>query len=413
MATYYVRPDGNNANAGTADSAAGAWKTVKYAFANAQNGVLANGDIVFVVGDQGTYTENAITLDRAVICRSLRGGVVIDGTGGAAGSDVITITAAGGMLEGFTLQNAVDNGVVANVTGFHASFVRCVFKSNGTNGVSVGGGSGGRGAFLFCRAEGNGTNGYSAVNLPLHLDYCAADSNTSVGASSLGRCVGSLFTDSGSHGATLSFANQCSGIIGSTFEGNTGDGLRISTTTPWATGLSTDNPEDRCFINCSFTNNSGYGVNCSAGALTQSYVVDYCNYYGNNGGGAGGNRNNFDTGTNDKAVDPLFVNAAGDDYTLDTGSGLIAAGYSSFKTPVKLNIGATIAEIVTAPDFPAEDDVRDGVQYDGTTFTGNLVLPTEPQVEAGVGFGSNGTEFTGSFQPPPGQSRVCGQWGIR
>lgn len=54
-------------------------------------------------------------------------------------------------------------------------------------------------------------------------------------------------------------------------------------------------------------------------------------------------------------------------------------------------------------DYPSEDDVRDGVIYDFGAQTGNLELPSSADVLLGVGFGSNGTEFTGSLdcpQPP-------------
>jgi len=47
-----------------------------------------------------------------------------------------------------------------------------------------------------------------------------------------------------------------------------------------------------------------------------------------------------------------------------------------------------------------EGDVRDGVAY-GEDSEGNLELPAVGDVEAGVGFGSNGVEFTGDFEVPP------------
>lgn len=46
--------------------------------------------------------------------------------------------------------------------------------------------------------------------------------------------------------------------------------------------------------------------------------------------------------------------------------------------------------------YPSQDDVRSGVTF-GVIYTGNLVLPAEADVELGVGYGSNGTEFTGSL----------------
>jgi hypothetical protein len=49
-------------------------------------------------------------------------------------------------------------------------------------------------------------------------------------------------------------------------------------------------------------------------------------------------------------------------------------------------------------DYPAEDDVRDGVVYADAALTGNLILPDEDEVELGVGYGANGTEFEGSLE---------------
>ena len=51
------------------------------------------------------------------------------------------------------------------------------------------------------------------------------------------------------------------------------------------------------------------------------------------------------------------------------------------------------------------EDVRFGVSYgDEDALVGVLELPTEPQVLMGVGYGSYGTEFTGSLQDAPGGS---------
>ena len=89
--------------------------------------------------------------------------------------------------------------------------------------------------------------------------------------------------------------------------------------------------------------------------------------------------------------------------------------------------------VVTAADYPSEDDVRSGVDYDsgaltgnltlpnvndvsngidyganGTEFDGDLVLPTAAQVENGVGFGADGTEFTGTLDPGSGGGSTGG-----
>lgn len=51
-------------------------------------------------------------------------------------------------------------------------------------------------------------------------------------------------------------------------------------------------------------------------------------------------------------------------------------------------------------DYPAEDDVRDGVGYAFTTMTGNVTLPSAGNVVAGVDYGAGGDEFTGTFECP-------------
>lgn len=46
--------------------------------------------------------------------------------------------------------------------------------------------------------------------------------------------------------------------------------------------------------------------------------------------------------------------------------------------------------------YPSENDVRNGTSF-GDIYTGNLTLPLEVDVETGVQYGTNGTEFTGTF----------------
>jgi hypothetical protein len=54
MATYYVRPDGNDSNTGLGSTAALAWQTFGKAFASGS--VVVGGDTVYIA--PGTYTEN-------------------------------------------------------------------------------------------------------------------------------------------------------------------------------------------------------------------------------------------------------------------------------------------------------------------------------------------------------------------
>jgi hypothetical protein len=61
-------------------------------------------------------------------------------------------------------------------------------------------------------------------------------------------------------------------------------------------------------------------------------------------------------------------------------------------------IGA-IPMIVDVADFPAEGDVEKDVVYDDGAKTGTFEAPTEEDVEEGVSYGADGTEYTGTFIP--------------
>lgn len=52
-------------------------------------------------------------------------------------------------------------------------------------------------------------------------------------------------------------------------------------------------------------------------------------------------------------------------------------------------------------DYPSENDVRLGTVYANGTLAGNLVLPAVNKVREGIKYGSNGTEFTGTFHCGP------------
>lgn len=49
-------------------------------------------------------------------------------------------------------------------------------------------------------------------------------------------------------------------------------------------------------------------------------------------------------------------------------------------------------------DYPAESDVRDGVEYAFGAMTGTVVLPAADEVLSGVGYGAGGTEYTGTYE---------------
>ena len=151
-------------------------------------------------------------------------------------------------------------------------------------------------------------------------------------------------------------------------------------------------------INCLATNQSGTGDEgflCS-GSYT---LLKNC---------AGYNNTDHVSGTplvNDGFVslsaDP-YVSQATDDFrpnnTAGGGALLRAAGIGAPGQMHNTDIGAVQHSDPASAD-PGVGNVESGVGYtiNDVLKTGTLVLPTEAQVESGVGFGASGTEFTGSF----------------
>lgn len=64
--------------------------------------------------------------------------------------------------------------------------------------------------------------------------------------------------------------------------------------------------------------------------------------------------------------------------------------------------------------YPDEDDVRDGVVYGptGSDFEGDIVMPAEADVKLGVSYGADGTEYTGTYEGGGGggKRRIRGVW---
>ena len=52
------------------------------------------------------------------------------------------------------------------------------------------------------------------------------------------------------------------------------------------------------------------------------------------------------------------------------------------------------------PDYPPENKVVTGTAYDGGNLNGNVILPEEHWVYTTIGYGANGTEFTGTNVMP-------------
>jgi len=103
-------------------------------------------------------------------------------------------------------------------------------------------------------------------------------------------------------------------------------------------------------------------------------------------------------------ADP-FTDAGSGDFTLNdeagggtlcragAAPGAMLGGFTDYR-----DLGALQHRDVP-PDYPAEGDVEEGVDYAYTEYTGTFVVPAEEDVERDVGYGEDGTEFTGTHPP--------------
>lgn len=333
MATKYVRKDGNNANDGSADDAAHAWLTVKYAMQNASNGVIADGDLIYLQASQ-TWTENAIANDRGVLL-DMRGGT-LDGTGGAAGSDNFTSLGNSGsgaatIIRNGTLANAVDRGVTPNGNANNTA-QNVLIQAPGTIGFAVSGT--GTHVLIGCAVRAAGSNGHSiqATLGRLKLFFCefsdCAGFGAGIGIDTI-CCVAYDNVGRGFDTTGVTAAAQVN-FVGCTIEGNGTD--NVGPTTPFVTsGLI----RGASFVNCSLTNAGDKAIDFSAAPTELDLWADYNLYFGNANGNA-----NFLAGSHDLSSDPQYVDAPGDNLTPKSTSPLIRAGVSRFKSPMAINIGA-------------------------------------------------------------------------
>jgi hypothetical protein len=138
MATYYVRPDGNNANTGTGPATNQAWQTLTKALGATG---IASGDTVYIA--PGSYNESVtIGMTSATATTSVIGDPTASQfTGITAGPVLWTVYTAVGATPTLTsiiatsknylsFQNIIfDGGTVAFTTSTNISFTNCQFTS--------------------------------------------------------------------------------------------------------------------------------------------------------------------------------------------------------------------------------------------------------------------------------------------
>ena len=157
MATYYVRPDGNNSNAGTGSGTAQAWQTIGKIFA--AGSVVTGGDIVYIA--PGTYTESFTVLatsptsevqivgnPTASLFTGVTAGPVMLSAFNAAGTTVIynnTFLITATSKDYYSFSNLVfecaHTTAVSGVQFFtsrYIKFTKCIFRNESNAGSNAG-----------------------------------------------------------------------------------------------------------------------------------------------------------------------------------------------------------------------------------------------------------------------------------
>lgn len=287
------------------------------------NAMITGAHLGLVQG--GTYTENSLSWVSGLVTKSSDGAEwVVDGTGGAGGSNCFNSIGTPS-----TYDAAFVNAVAAGYTRTSSAAwpTKCRMQANGTDGLYLSAGSNTAEGIVCLANAGHGVNATS-----LTMRDCELGNNTLTGGNFTSDILGGNHLVYGNGSDGLKVGGGVSRFYNCTIHGNTGDGVDMVATT-YPTQL---------FINNTFSGNGGYGFNLSGGAGTGVAFLNGPNNFYDNDLGA---RNNIAAGAADTAVDPGFVDAAGDDYTLATGSALILAGESLQSSPMGAHVGATQAEI--------------------------------------------------------------------
>jgi len=140
-----------------------------------------------------------------------------------------------------------------------------------------------------------------------------------------------------------------------------------------------------------------YGGTCAAPATT-TYEINGATFSStltiNGANIEGGTFNGIVTLTNYASINGGTFNAR----VLVRNFSAIYAGIFNDSVQFETQAGNdTLGTALVIPDYPAVDDVRDGVVYAETTLTGTLTLPGESVVLSGTEYGGDGDEFTGSY----------------
>ena len=306
--TYYVRPDGNDANSGTANTAQGAWATIQHAADTADP-----SDTVEV--EPGTYNEQVVITHSGLANQLLTfhadGEVVIDGQNTRAygikldGASYIKI-------EGFTVRNAGSIGIFLVNNSDHNVLLNNTCYSNGSTATSA---LGDRpcGIYLYTSSnyntiEGNlcRNNTSTGIWLEDSSSYCTVKGNKSysngyggiivAGATNYNAVSYNLIYSNGQLGMDVSYGAHDNTISNNTIYNN------------GATGISSNNYGGPNNIKNNIISNNGQNYSWAYGITMDSNstaALSYNDVYNN---GQGGTKNYLGIlpGPGDIILDPLF-----------------------------------------------------------------------------------------------------------
>ncbi|MFH0771849.1 MAG: PA14 domain-containing protein [Candidatus Omnitrophota bacterium] len=328
---FYVRPDGNNANSGSANTPQGAFKTIQKAA-----DTLSAGDIAEI--QPGTYNEQ-VTISRSGLANKYitfhaNGSVIIDGQNTRpygvklSGADYVK-------LDGFTIRNASDNGIFLDNGATYNIISNNACYSNGASGIRLNLSSnrntvnsntcysngytksayGDRpcGIYLFNSSSYNTldsnicrNNSSTGIWLEGSSSYCALKNNKSysngyggiivVGGTNYNTVSYNLIYSNGYIGVDLSYSAHDNIFKNNTIYNNGSNGIQSNN------GGYSNNLKNNIIVNNGLNNSSAYGVKMDSGCSVFLYYNDVYN----NGQGGLKNYCGVSTGIGDICLDPLF-----------------------------------------------------------------------------------------------------------
>lgn len=360
-------------------------------------GAIGGGD--GSVGSPWTYAEAILAINNSTVSNQDRVNIKDDGVVYDIAEHTITRSGAGGdnivTIEGYstnpgdggrpTLRRSGGTGVLcqwSTAEWFHYKNLIIDGNNSGTDNITpdrytsfyrVTSHNAGRYGF-FCEQRVNFIN-------------CVAYNNGNSGWAG-GSCFNCLSYDNGGNGWDIT-----SGVIVNCIaKNNVGNinlgfaGKAINCIADGGTGNCVSALYGSTIMNIIAINSAEYSF-----SIDKTSLGFNCNGYNHTSGNQTGNG----TIQNLYNINPSFNDTTIFDYT-KTSDALDGLGFSDVGIQgVDLKIDQGLGRRLT--DYPSEDDVRLSVQYSHTGLTGNLVSPSESNVQDGFQYGANGTEYTGTL----------------